>query len=107
MPGRASTTNTRAPRSVSAVAALKPAQPAPITIASNDSRGINQQFGRADHSCPGGTPEPDRRQLGPRPDGECDARPHEPGDANHFSEHVVAPLLDAFEDLVVDAAHDF
>src|SRR5688572_2393403 len=113
-PGRASTTSTRAPRSASAVAALNPAHPPPTTITSNDLSGINQQWRRSlsavalakVDSCPGGTPEPDRRQLGPRPDGERDSRAHELRHANHFAKDVVAALLDALEDLEVDTAHD-
>src|SRR5688500_13185699 len=105
-PGRASTTSTRAPRSASAVAALNPAHPPPTTITSNDLSGINRQW-PVGRSCPGGTSEPDRRQLGPRPDGERDSRAHELRHANHFGKDVVAALLDALEDLEVDTAHDF
>src|SRR5690606_1432467 len=82
---RSSSTRTRAPRPARRTAALSPANPAPMTMASN--RGIETGL----HPQPGG------RGNGGLPD---------PRDANPAGEHVVAGPLDPAQEVAVETRHD-
>src|SRR5688572_11589104 len=99
--GRASSTRTRTPFSARAVAALRPANPAPMTMTSlvNDSAArllpcLHPVF-RSSNS---------EQCLEPQAQGDHRAlRPRHP---DPRAENIVAPALDALQDLEVDAAHD-
>src|SRR6186713_2277257 len=89
--GRASSTRTRNPRSASAVAALNPEKPPPMTMTS--CVNLQTAFVGLVEQCFHPQPQSDDSALRAR---HADAR----------AENVVSAPLDAAQDLEIDAAHD-